>query len=113
MPTLINDPAAAILRELRGLNARLTEIEATLSTSRKDLLTVAELASLVGRSEYTCRRWIHEGRIEAIRLAEGGPRGRLLVRRDAVDRLIAAGLGGEIPAAATRPASAPRGGAMA
>ena len=68
-----------------------------LSTHRKTTYTVDEIAQLTGRSCYTIRRWITEGRLNAIRIAEGGPRGRLLIPRSELDRLINAGRGAQIP----------------
>jgi excisionase family DNA binding protein len=54
---------------------------------------VEEVARLVGRSAYTVRRWIAEHRINASRIADTGPRGRLLIPREEVGKLISEGKG--------------------
>jgi len=63
----------------------------------KDHYRVDEIAEMTGRSAYTVRRWIAEGKLQAIRLQDGGPRGRLLVPRAELERLIASGHGSNIP----------------
>jgi excisionase family DNA binding protein len=77
----------------------LHEIRERLAGAHKPLLTIEELAQLVGRSAFTVRRWVRQGRIKATRVSGTGPRGRLLVGHDEVRKLVAAGLGGELPAA--------------
>jgi excisionase family DNA binding protein len=52
----------------------------------KQYLSVAELSSLTGLSEVTIRRRIKDGSIPASQ--PGGPRTRLVVRRDVLDLLI-------------------------
>jgi excisionase family DNA binding protein len=80
---------APILNQIR---LALEDIRGTLAGSLKDWLTVAEVADLTGRSAYTVRRWITEGRLTATRVTGTGPRGRLLVARAQLARLVAAGL---------------------
>ncbi len=82
---------------LRPLKAELELIRATLQARRKDHYTVEEVAELTGRTPYTVRRWITEKRIKAIRISGTGPKGRLLVPREELDTLIAAGLGARVP----------------
>lgn len=78
----------------------LRTIRELIEQTRKPILTVAEVARLVGRSEYTVRRWVGAGRLPATRVAGTGPAGRLLVRRDDLDRLLASGVADPAPAGA-------------
>jgi excisionase family DNA binding protein len=86
--------APILAQILKGLR----EILATLAGTRKEFYTIDEIAELTGRTPYTVRRWVAEKRIVATRVSGTGPRGRLLVARDQLDRLISSGLGGEVPA---------------
>lgn len=95
-----HDEIASLRQSVVAMERKIDGLCALLSRQRKDHLTVEEVAELTGRSEYTIRRWVSEGRLTAIRLAEGGPRGRLLIARGELDRLVAAGIGGNIPASA-------------
>jgi len=105
----ISSPAATSLRQtgtpdalvpvLAQILDGLRDIREILGGLRKEMYTVDEVAELTGRTPYTVRRWITEGRISATRIGGTGPRGRLLVARDQLQRLVASGLGGELPAA--------------
>jgi excisionase family DNA binding protein len=75
----------------------LDEIRTRMAGAYKPLLTVEEVARLTGRSAYTVRRWVKDGRIKATRISGTGPRGRLLVAREQLRRLVAAGLGADVP----------------
>jgi excisionase family DNA binding protein len=86
---------------LKHVSLAVDDIRDQLAKKRKETYTVEEVAELVGRSPYTVRRWIAEGTIVAERVAGTGPKGRLLIRRDQIDRLIGAALGGNVPATAT------------
>jgi excisionase family DNA binding protein len=82
---------------LKQISNKVDDLRGQLSQQRKDFHTVEEFASLTGRSGYTVRRWITEGKLSAIRIAEGGPRGRLIIPHAEIERLIASGKGGRIP----------------
>ncbi|MCE9560534.1 MAG: helix-turn-helix domain-containing protein [Planctomycetes bacterium] len=72
---------------------KLDALRDMLGGTRTRNLLVEEVARLTGRSGFTIRRWIAEGKLKAVRIAEGGPRGRLLVPSTELDRLIACGRG--------------------
>ena len=69
----------------------LDDIRRQLEGTRKDLYTTSEVADATGRSEYTVRRWIADGLVAAIRVEGTGPRGRLLISRSELSRLVDAG----------------------
>jgi len=54
----------------------------------KPFYTVRELAQQLGRSPYTIRRWIREGKIHAVKLNSGGPRDQYLIEHEEVQELI-------------------------
>jgi excisionase family DNA binding protein len=90
------DRLAPVLGEIL---AGVRDIRELLTGTRKEWLTVEEVAELTGRATYTVRRWIAAGRLKAVRVRGTGPRGRLLVARSELQGLISAGLGGDVPAA--------------
>jgi excisionase family DNA binding protein len=85
-----------IAEALAMILTRLDAIHEVLAGVAKSHYTVDEVARLVGRSAYTVRRWIGERRINASRIAETGPRGRLLIAREEVAKLIAEGKGDRV-----------------
>jgi excisionase family DNA binding protein len=84
---------------LAEILARLDAIHERVVGTHKELYTVEEVAELTGRAAFTVRRWVKEGRIEATRVAGTGPRGRLLIAHNQLQRLISMGMGSEVPPA--------------
>ena len=82
----------------------------TLQGVQKDHLSVSEVAQYTARSPYTIRRWIAAGRIAAIRVTGTGPRGRLLVPRGEMTKIVARGQGSEVPAIALAKPNPPKSG---
>lgn len=78
---------------LTKLDSRLDEVRDLVAGRSKEHLTVSEVAEMTGRSAYTVRRWISDGRLNASRVSNTGERGRLLIHRDELRRLISGGLG--------------------
>jgi hypothetical protein len=50
---------------LRGLDTKVDNMYSLLTQRRKENYTIEEFAQIVGRSPYTARRWVSEGKIEA------------------------------------------------
>lgn len=75
------------------LASRLDEIRELITGHTKENHTVAEAAEMTGRSAYTVRRWITEGKLKASRVIDTGERGRLLIHRDELRRVIGAKCG--------------------
>ena len=94
------EPAAEIRHAIRRLEGEVRSLREQFSGRRKLHLTVKEVAELVGRSPFTVRTWIKDGRLNAIRVSGSGSRGRLLIRREELERLVADGKGSHIPAVA-------------
>lgn len=85
---------------LQAIAATLQSIDEKLAGHTKPTLTVAEASELVIRTEGTIRRWIKCGKLKADRVQGTGPRGRLLIRREALVALLEHGVGEDIPAVA-------------
>ncbi len=83
--------------KIPSLEKKLEALRELLTSRRKEHLVVEEVADLTGRSAYTIRRWISDGKLKAIRLRDGGPRGKLLVPRSELERLVATGKGANVP----------------
>ncbi len=92
-----DDRIVLMLGLLRSVNSKVDEVRSLLSQHRKETYTIEEFSKIVGRSAYTVRRWVAEGKVKAIRVQGTGPRGRLLIPRTELDRLIVCGQGGDIP----------------
>jgi excisionase family DNA binding protein len=92
--TGVDDPLVDVLGRLFR---EIAEIRALLAGRVKSHYAVEELAEITGRSAYTIRRWISEGRLDATRIEGTGPRGKLLIARDQVQRLVTSGIGDRIP----------------
>jgi excisionase family DNA binding protein len=69
----------------------LSQIQASVAGKQKPWLTANEVAQYTGRTAFTIRRWISNGLIEAKRLPGTGQRGRLLIARDELTRLLSNG----------------------
>src|SRR4051812_33310979 len=87
----------AIVTGIVELRTVVNEVREILTGRRKAHFTVEEVAELTGRKPYTVRTWIKEKRVKAVRVSGTGPKGRLLVSREEVQRLIGAGLGANVP----------------
>jgi len=94
--------AELIDRKLPSVEDSLEELRELVASRRKDHFVVEEFAEMVGRTPYTIRRWIAEGKLQAIRLQDGGPRGRFLIPRSELERVIASGKGAQVPDSAIR-----------
>jgi excisionase family DNA binding protein len=95
-----DDPPSVAVRLLAAVAlilAKLDELLALHARRQKSHLTVEEVAEVIGRSAYTVRRWIAEGRINAVRVEGTGPRGRLLIPRSELEKIGGGGLGGDVP----------------
>jgi len=95
----VSGDIAVALRELRQV---VDELRAQLAGTAKSHFTVEEIARMTGRAAYTVRTWIKQGALRAERVAGTGPRGRLLIPRDEMRRLIAVGKGTDVPASVVR-----------
>lgn len=87
-----DDQLVQIFGLLRQLKLAIDDIRERMAGQKKSHYTIDEVARLTGRCPYTVRRWVSEGRIQATRIQGTGPRGRLLVSQEQLDRLITQGL---------------------
>lgn len=94
-PVTLPDLAVA-MSELQTTLAAMRDL---LAGSTKSHLSVDEVAALVKRAPYTIRQWVREGRINAERVTGTGPKGRLLIPREELGKLILSGRGAGIAAA--------------
>jgi len=92
------DEITSLADEISELKEVVYEIRNYVVGAVKSHLTVEEVAAAVSRSPYTVRRWLREGRINAERVTGSGPKGRLLIPRDELKKLIGLGRGASVPA---------------
>jgi hypothetical protein len=95
----LSEKLDAVLAALASIDRRVDGLHQLLSGCTKSHYTVAELATMTGRSSYTVRRWVSKRRLSAKRVEGSGPRGRLLIARSEIERMLAAGLGSGVPSA--------------
>jgi excisionase family DNA binding protein len=86
-----------LLRLVPKLVQTMEDVQHLLQGKQKSHLTVEEVGRLTGRAPYTVRQWIAHGRIDAIRVQGTGPRGKLLVPREQLRKLITCGCASEVP----------------
>ena len=91
-------PVDQVIALLYGVKDAVEDIRKRLQETSKSHFTVEEIAKMTGRKPYTVRMWIKENRIEAERIPGTGPRGRLLIPRSEINKLIASGKAAHIPA---------------
>ena len=96
-PTEFDERLNELIAVMRGLDTKLDAIHGQINGQLKPLYSVGEIADMVDRSAYTVRRWISEGLIDAIRVSGTGPKGRLLIPRGELKKLVELGLGETIP----------------
>ncbi|MBM4040365.1 MAG: helix-turn-helix domain-containing protein [Planctomycetes bacterium] len=112
------DDAQGVLARRHVLGRRLTEqirglrhdLSATLAPrwKRKPFYTVRELAQQVGRSPYTVRRWIREGKLNAVKLNDGRPKDQYLIEAQDIQELILSAGTGERTLVNTGASESPR-----
>jgi excisionase family DNA binding protein len=84
----------SITRQLTLLPAifdAVIEMRQIMAGQFKAHLTIEEVAAEVGRAPYTIRTWVKRGRLRAVRISGTGPRGRLLIEREELKKLVASG----------------------
>lgn len=73
---------------VRQIVLRLDGLVELVKGRVKSHLTVSEVAEITGRSAFTVRRWVGEGRLPATRIDAGGPRGRLLIKQEHLEQFL-------------------------
>ncbi len=90
-----------IMSTLGDIRISVDEIRERIAGVTKEHYTVEEVARATGRDPYTVRRWIRDEKLKAIRIDGSGPRGRLLVPRAELKRLIGDGKAAQMSAFAS------------
>jgi excisionase family DNA binding protein len=91
----------AAVGDLRSqFDVAIADLRAQIAGKNKSHYTVEEVAKLTGRAPYTVRTWIKQGVLEATRVHGTGPKGRLLVPREELQKLVDHGLGVHLTAVA-------------
>ncbi len=91
-----SDDAESLIRQIPALLHTLQAVQQLLEGKQKIFFSVEEFAGLVCRAPFTVRTWVKLGRIEATRVAGTGPRGRLLIGRDPLHKVVEGGLANEL-----------------
>jgi hypothetical protein len=89
--TGLNEKIGDLMTSLKELHAKVD----TLMEARriKDWYTTADVAQIVGKSEYTVREWCRFGRINAVkRKSGGGPHAAWVISHDELQRYEREGL---------------------
>ena len=102
------DPYGPLLVEIRAavgelrdrLESGLADLRDRVESRTKAHFRVEEIAALTARAPYTVGTGIKEGRSAAIRIPGTGPKGRRLVPRQELEKLIECRLGAGVPAVA-------------
>lgn len=94
------DDLSLVLDLLHRLRDDVEQIKTKLEGTQKSHYSVDEVARMTSRAAYTVRSWVKAGRIRAERVSGTGPKGRLLIPRDELAKLIRQGKGAGVPAAA-------------
>lgn len=84
-------------KEIARLSSAVDEIKQKLNGTLKSHYTTAEVARLVRRTEYTVRRWIESGKLEAQKAPGAGQRGAWLIPRESLSTIVELGRGSEVP----------------
>src|SRR5262249_16111603 len=85
-----------LISVLKDILAAIDDVRKQLARKVKHYFTVDEIADLTGRTPFTVRRWIKEGRITATRVEGNGAKGKLLIARYEIAKLVASGMTTEI-----------------
>jgi excisionase family DNA binding protein len=91
-----NSDQERLLESIDALHATIQKMDRRLDDQSTQYYTVTEFAKLVKRSDYTVRRWIKLKKINAFKVKGSGPKGRWLIPRDQLARVLDSGLGASL-----------------